>query len=1138
MLDRIFLSVLNMELTASYVILFVLLVRWFLKKQPKIYSYALWSIVLFRLICPFSFESVLSLIPVKQEPIPQAIITSTNPHNWTVETGVEVVDRVVTDPVVNPMIYETSPGAMAGNLHLFALLWLLGIVLLLLYSLHGLFKLRRRLRKAERLRENIYVLQGLETAFVLGLLHPKIYLPAGLSGEEMEYILLHEQTHLCRKDHLVKIAAFGALCIHWFNPLVWLAFGLSSQDMEMSCDEAVIRRLGNEVKKAYSSTLLSLAAGRKRWVATPLAFGEGDTKSRIKNVLNYKKPAFWLTLLLLALVLLLAIALMSNPLSAGGKLPEEELYRVALRLEWPEGYLYRDCFSENIIRIGTEQSSINFDMEQDGRSLHEQIERNAALVFSLVDLDTVDFVFQITNGECEVFYNREDIPDSLYQEVSLQAEELRSALEETKLLDYGQVIDFPNYDQRTKFNGSIFDIEPFEVSLRLPKGWTIQEGEAPKEGFYPLIGAWNCLGIYDGSGDCVGAVGYNIFDDGAESLGNPMAIYHQIALSNHYAFLCAEDYYQEVKDTGVGRTAITEVYSSGLTSEALGYGNPGPKQNWGILSYDTEQNVYVCIELDLEAVDRQAVLEIADSVYIGALPSSSQQIDAVSMPLLSGSVEERHHQIISNERHTAAWIESIFALYRSGDAEAIAEAGYGEYPSDFPDASLLPKIENMGGIVVASEDGSKVQKARLDLYVPVGEDRYCLIQLPIKVEDKEISATIQLQVSFERMKEYSIYQEAKSKGWYSRLTNHRVDEEPKALSFSFQAEDWSYDWSIFDEHFYGLWYAGSEEINLYYDQALGFMGRPDGFAETKDGWFMTVFNGGAGDLYWIPREEPESMYYFLEYNGLPEVDSQQYRQKYQRAPITQWNTGIPEGLLSIFAIRRLETEQAIPVRDLGAEVTLTDGRVFVANDSIGIPTAENIGLISLEENRIVLKRRLFPAEAEFEQLESGAIPRTNIVVTAEKTDGRWSVSEAYQLVSGSINNVVDEIAFYEYLRDNLDQSVYADLLIGTSDKANTVWLVDRAAFDAIVAEYDGAVPEYEVIMVKYSKAKLEEVEAEIQGSDLYTKGQEQRKISSVQDGEGYVNVLLNEPYPELEEYLEEKYGDMVKVEVIAVNPTT
>lgn len=158
-------------------------------------------------------------------------------------------------------------------------------------------KLQKRLKNAVRERDNIYLAEHLETPFVMGIIRPRIYLPASLTDKEKRYIILHEEMHIKRFDHIVKIFSFFVLCLHWFNPLVWAAFFISGKDMEMSCDEAVIKQLGSNVKKEYSASLLTLATGRRVIGGTPLAFGEGDTKGRIKNVLNYKKPAFWVVVL-------------------------------------------------------------------------------------------------------------------------------------------------------------------------------------------------------------------------------------------------------------------------------------------------------------------------------------------------------------------------------------------------------------------------------------------------------------------------------------------------------------------------------------------------------------------------------------------------------------------------------------------------------------------------------------------------------------------------------------------------------------------------------------------------------------------------------------------------------------------------
>lgn len=379
MLNTIFSAVLDLQLTACYVILLVLLLRFFLRKQPKIYSYALWSVVLFRLLCPFRFETVLSLIP-RVQAAPQIIQDSVIPP----QTPVLTAPSAATTP--NVFDLPTIPVEAVQNAapfdwgSLLPHLWLAGVAALLLYSVLGLAKLKRNLRPAQEAESGVYEVQGLETAFVLGLLKPKIYLPCGLSAEEREYILLHERTHLRRGDHLIKLAAFAALCVHWFNPLVWMAFLLSTQDMEMSCDEAVIAKLGSGVKKAYSGSLLSLAAGKRILRATPLAFGEGDTKIRIKNVLNYKKPSFWVTVALAILVAVVGVGLASDPVSKDSDVSAEEAAE-QVQLYYPSPYIIESGAEKNV--VGDEQSdrlyTIYLDVNKAVSATETQMERRQML---------------------------------------------------------------------------------------------------------------------------------------------------------------------------------------------------------------------------------------------------------------------------------------------------------------------------------------------------------------------------------------------------------------------------------------------------------------------------------------------------------------------------------------------------------------------------------------------------------------------------------------------------------------------------------------------------------------------------------------------------------------------------------------
>lgn len=309
MLEKVFLHVLNMSFTASIVIAFVLIVRILLQKAPKVFSYALWPVVLFRLISPFSFESMFSLLPAKANPISQDIINMQVPK---IDTGIGVINHSV-HVILPAAATQASANPSQIGILICSQIWLLGVAALLIYSLTSLLRLKKQLKEATLFQNNIYVSTNIDTAFVMGIFCPRIYLPSVLNDAEQNYILLHEQTHIRRLDHIVKLISFLVLCAHWFNPLVWAAFFLSGKDMEMSCDEAVIKRLGNDVKKDYSASLLALATGRRVVGSTPLAFGEGDTKGRVKNVLNYKKPGFWVILGAVIAVVIVVIGLTTSP---------------------------------------------------------------------------------------------------------------------------------------------------------------------------------------------------------------------------------------------------------------------------------------------------------------------------------------------------------------------------------------------------------------------------------------------------------------------------------------------------------------------------------------------------------------------------------------------------------------------------------------------------------------------------------------------------------------------------------------------------------------------------------------------------------------------------------------------------------
>lgn len=325
MLDKLFMQILDMSRIASIVILVVILARLFLKKAPKWITYALWAVVLFRLLCPLSIKAPVSIVPkitstaeyysLADEPISlggaglaayQAVGDAMNgdlgiQHIRTTERDEDGSVRYVTSDWWDVWI-------LFGQY-----VWTAGIAAMLLHSMISYGKIHRKLKIVVPLRDNIYIADDIQSPFVIGFFRPKIYLPCGLSEKEQAYIILHEQHHIKRLDHICKVLAFLALCIHWFNPLVWLAFVLSGKDMEMSCDEAVVREMGDGIRAEYSASLLTLATGRRIIAGTPLAFGEGNAKERIQNLGKWKQPILWAVIVAAVAALLLTVSLATNP---------------------------------------------------------------------------------------------------------------------------------------------------------------------------------------------------------------------------------------------------------------------------------------------------------------------------------------------------------------------------------------------------------------------------------------------------------------------------------------------------------------------------------------------------------------------------------------------------------------------------------------------------------------------------------------------------------------------------------------------------------------------------------------------------------------------------------------------------------
>ena len=311
-LMSLFSRVLNMSLAAGVVILLVVSARFLLRKSPKIFSYILWAAVLFRLLCPLALESRISVF----SPFEPVFEDTTSPSQFDeVVYGVSMSQdeqlRVVQEPVAQPVVEEIQP-----EVPVVEIIWLAGTAGMLLYGLVGALRLKKHLNSAVWQRDNVFLTDCVGTPFVMGLVHPRIYLPQSISEDEKFYVLVHERYHIERLDHVVKLLAYLALSIHWFNPLVWVAFYLAEKDMEMSCDEAVMDTLGERVRADYALSLLCYTGHRRMARGTPLSFGESCAKSRVKNLARWRSPGRLTEIIAGVLCVLLLLTCVTNPVAA------------------------------------------------------------------------------------------------------------------------------------------------------------------------------------------------------------------------------------------------------------------------------------------------------------------------------------------------------------------------------------------------------------------------------------------------------------------------------------------------------------------------------------------------------------------------------------------------------------------------------------------------------------------------------------------------------------------------------------------------------------------------------------------------------------------------------------------------------
>ena len=310
-MSSLFLSVLNLAISASWLILAVILVRFLLKKTPKWIICLLWGIVAVRLVFPFSFESAFSLLPSSRT-IPENIEIVQDPH---IESGIGFIDNAVNPVMENSFSPDVTASVNPMQVVTFAssVIWVIGMVAMILYAIISFVMLKRKVRASITVADNVMACDEVKSPFILGVLRPVIYVPSGMDGETFDLVMAHEKAHLKRHDHWLKPLGFVLLSVYWFNPLSWIAYVLLCRDIESACDEKVIADRDREYVAAYSQALLNCSIQRKAIAVCPLAFGENGVKDRVRGILNYKKPAFWLILVSVVACLILAVCFLTNP---------------------------------------------------------------------------------------------------------------------------------------------------------------------------------------------------------------------------------------------------------------------------------------------------------------------------------------------------------------------------------------------------------------------------------------------------------------------------------------------------------------------------------------------------------------------------------------------------------------------------------------------------------------------------------------------------------------------------------------------------------------------------------------------------------------------------------------------------------
>ncbi len=571
-MSELFLTVVNMSISASWIVLAVLALRLLFKKAPKWITVALWGIVAVRLVCPFAIESAISLIP-SAETINPGIMMDKTPE---INTGIPAINSTI-NPVISSSFspeYAESANPLQILIPIFSVAWLVGIAAMLIYTGISYWRIKRKISTAFMYRDNIFQSENVVSPFVLGIVKPKIYLPFKMNDKDTEYVIAHEMAHISRKDYIWKPLGFLLLALHWFNPVMWLGYVLLCRDIELACDEKVVKDMNTEQRADYSQALLTCSVNRRMIAACPLAFGEVGVKERVKTVLNYKKPAFWIIVMAVVAGVAVAVCFLTNPMST-----EDNHNANTISFD-----------GKTLNKSDLSQETIEWLEWYNGLSETEQM--------------ATDY---IPNELLYLYYAEQTGGGVLPVETinSVDGEPLETRITQTANAAQSFIFPASGYG-KSDTKSDVFSVEPFRLIIQLPDEWnTVIPREFNGNG---ITSENSPIRVIDGENQ-IATIDFNIFDPTMEDPSSEnyyKAVYNELMLGSLVSWNC--DY------TVICKTATTETACCKIMTPQIEPEN----YHSGILAYNSELGVYISIYFDSIDISAEQINTIAESIVISS----------------------------------------------------------------------------------------------------------------------------------------------------------------------------------------------------------------------------------------------------------------------------------------------------------------------------------------------------------------------------------------------------------------------------------------------------------------------------------------------------------------------------------------